>query len=220
LGCTKRRKDVLVPCPGVRIRYADLIELITQDLNSFIGMTDEEIQDIADELIKANLSDDAIMSRKGRIEKIKSRLSVIDKMISKLYLDNAEGKISDKRLKITVDELEIEYSGLSRTLSTLENEEESKESLEGDVLKFFSLVKRYTHIEELTRDILLTFVDRIEISEKIFPEGVIRNTHLNQPFTQEIKIYYKFIKDALSPTQKEFPIDCNMETSNRSRVPS
>ena len=219
LGCTKKRKDIVTPCPGVRIRYQDLIDLITQDLNSFINMTDDDIKEVADELIRINLSEDAVLSRKGRIDKIKSRLSVIDKMISKLYLDNAEGKISDHRLKTTVDELEVEYTSLSKTLIELEKEESNKETLEGDVLKFFNLVKQYTSIEELTRDILLTFVDRIEISEKVFPEGVVRNTHLNQPFTQEIKIYYKFIKDALNVSQKAFPLDFNMETSSRDEDP-
>ena len=219
LGCTKKRQDIKEPCPGVRIRYQDLIDLITQDLNSFISMTDEDIRDIADELIKESCSEDAVLSRKGRITKIKSRLSVIDKMISKLYLDNAEGKISDKRLKITVDELEVEYASLTKTLAELEKEESSKDTIEGDVLKFFNLVKKYTQIEELTRDILLTFIDRIEISEKVFPEGVIRNTHLNQPFTQEIKIYYKFIKDALNKPQKAFPISCKMETPSRYEAP-
>lgn len=207
LGCTKKRKDVLTPCPGVRIRYADLIELITQDLNSFICMSDAEIKEISDELVRLNSSNNASAGRKGSIARLKSRLSVIDKTISKLYFDNAEGRISDDRLKITVDGLDTEYNNLKKTLTELEKEESSKESVEEDVLKFFNLVKKYTHIEELTRDILLTFVDRIEINEKIFPEGVIRNTHLNQPFTQEIKIYYKFIKDALSPSQTEFPIN-------------
>lgn len=206
LGCTKKRKDIVTPCPGVRIRYSDLVELVTRDLNSFISMTDDDIREIADELIRINLSESAISSRKDRIEKIKSRISIIDKMISKLYLDNAEGKISDKRLKITVDELEVEYTNLSKTLIELEKEEASKDSLEGDVLRFFNLVKQYTYIEELTRDILLTFVDRIEISEKVFPEGVVRNTHLNQPFTQEIKIYYKFIKDIMGDKEKTFPL--------------
>jgi DNA invertase Pin-like site-specific DNA recombinase len=218
LGCTKKRKDIVTPCPGVRIRYTDLVELITRDLNSFICMNDEEIREIADELIRINCSEDAIMSRKGKIEKAKARLSVIDKMISKLYLDNAEGKISDKRLKITVDELEIEYTNLSKTLLELEKEESGKETLEGDVSSFFNLVKQYTHIEELTRDILLTFVDKIEISEKVYSDDVIRDTHNNKPFTQEIKIYYKFIQDVLSQPQKEFPINLKMETPTREEV--
>lgn len=220
LGCTKKRQDIKAPCSGVRIRYQDLIDIITQDLNSFINMTDEEIQEISDELVRMNFSEDVVLSRRDKINKIKTRLSVIDKMISKLYLDNAEGKISDRRLKTTVDELENEYTTLTQTLQEIEKENSSKEELENGVPAFFNLVKQYTNIEELTRDILLTFVDRIEISEKVFPEGVIRNTHLNQPFTQEVKIHYKFIKDSLNPSQKSFPLDFKKETSTQMKIPS
>lgn len=214
LGCSHKRAGAAKPCSGVRIKYEDLMELIKNDLNSFIAMTDSDIKEVAEELIRANLSEEAMLSKKDRIEKIKSRISIIDKMISKLYLDNAEGKINDKRLKITVDELEVEYASLNKTLAELTKEEKNKETLTDDVLKFFNLVKQYTSIETLTRDILLTFVDRIEVGEKILPEGVIRNTHLNKPFTQEIKIHYKFIKNTLDKPQKQFPLTCNMETSS------
>lgn len=215
LGCTQKRKGVPSPCPGVRIKYEDLIELVKQDLNSFIKMSDEEIKIIADELVKTNSSENAVFGRKEKIDKINSRLSIINKMISKLYLDNAEGKISDKRLKITVDELENEYETLTQNLAGLVEQEKGNESLKDDVLKFFNLVKQYTQIETLTRDILLTFVDRIEVGEKVFPEGVIRNTHLNQPFTQEIKIYYKFIKNMLDVSKKEFPMAENKRLTKK-----
>ena len=214
LGCTKKRKDIVTPCPGVRIKYEDLMDMIKNDINSFISMTDKDIREIAEELVKINFSEDAIMNKKGRIDKIKSRLSVIDKMISKLYLDNAEGKISDKRLETTVKELEVEYTNLSKTLTELESEESNKENLEGDVLRFFNLVKKYSRIEELTRDILLTFVDRIEIDEKIYSEGVVRDTHNNKPFTQNIKIYYKFIKDSINNAERNFRSDYDENTIN------
>ena len=88
LGCIRKRKDILEPCPGVRIKYKDLMDLIKNDINTFISMTDEEIKEIAEELVKANSSEGVALSRKNRIGKIKSRISVIDKMISKLYLEN------------------------------------------------------------------------------------------------------------------------------------
>ena len=216
LSCTKRKQDYVVPCSGVRIRYTDLVELITRDLNSFICMTDDDIKDIANELMKANSSENTSIDKKARIGKIESRISVINKMISKLYLDNAEGNISDERLQITVGGLEVEYANLNKTLAELKKEEQVNESLKDDMSKFFNLVKQYTHIEELTRDILTTFVDRIEVNEKVYSENVIRNTHNNKPFTQEIKIYYKFIKDVLSEPQKEFHINGSIKRSNDS----
>lgn len=214
LECTKKRKDIKASCSGVRIKYGDLMELIKNDINTFIDMTDEDIKEIAEELVRINFSEDAIMNKRGRINKIKSRLSVIDKMISKLYLDNAEGKISDKRLEITVKELEVEYNSLSKTLVELESEESNKESLEGDVLKFFNLAKQYTKIEKLTRDILLAFVDRIEVDEKVYSDGVIRDTHNNKPFTQNIKVHYKFIKDCIGNNERNFRSDDDKNGSN------
>ena len=207
LNCIRKRKDILTPCPGVRIKYSDLMELVKNDLNTFIDMTDEEIKEIADELVKESQSDGAVLGRKERMAKIKARLSVIDKTISKLYIDNAEDKISDHRLNIMVNDLEAEYTNLTKTLSEIEAEELNKESLEDDALRFFNLVKEHSKIEELTRDILLTFVDRIEVDERVYPEGVIRNTHNNKPFIQNIKIYYKFIKDNLGCDHRSFPAD-------------
>lgn len=205
LGCINKRKDISTPCPGVRIRYSDLIELVKNDINTFISMTDDEIKEIAEALEKESLSEGVVLSRKDRIEKAKNRLSVIDKMISKLYFDNAEGKISDHRLNTMVDELEAEYTNLTKTLSELESEELNQKNIGDDISKFFNLVKEHTKIEELTRDILLTFVDRIEIDERIYPDDVVRNTHNNKPFTQNIKIYYKFIKDNIGCGQINFP---------------
>lgn len=217
LGCTQKRDGALHPCPGVRIRYADLLELIKQDLNTFVSMSDEQIQEVVDELVKFNNSDEVVNSKKQKIEKAKARISVIDKMISKLYLDNAEGRITDNRLNIVVNELEQEYKELNQFLLDSQKEE-IEDTIEEKMSSFFELVKQYTEVQEVTRDVLLTFVDRIEIGEKVFPKGVIRNTHLNQPFTQEIKIKYKFISDILNEERKEFPLNCNMETPSREDV--
>ena len=206
LGCTQKRKGTLQPCTGVRIRYVDLLEIIRQDLNLFISMTDEDIKEIVDEAIRLDNSDEAIKLRKKSIEKAKSRISTIDKTISKLYLDNANGKISDDRLNKVVNDLEKEYNELTSFLRQVEEEFQTN-TFEENMNSFFEIVRRYTNIEEVTREILLAFVDRIEVGEKVFPEGVIRNTHLNQPFKQEIKIKYKFINDSLTGCQKEFPVN-------------
>ena len=217
LGCTQKRKGALKPCSGVRIKYVDLLEIIRQDLNTFISMSDEDIKEIVAEIMKIDSSDEAIRIKKRNIEKAKARISIIDKTISKLYLDNASGAISDTRLNIVVEELEKEYGELTKFLQQSEEENETN-TIEENMNSFFDIVRKYTNIEEVTRDILLTFIDRIEIGEKVFPEGVVRNTHLNQPFTQEIKIKYKFINDILDVPEKSFPLEFNKETPSREDV--
>lgn len=207
LACGHRRPSDLRACSGVRIRYEDLTELIRRDLNSFISMTDDEMNEIVDNLVKAKKEEVSSLQYMNHIEKAEKRLTVIDKTISKLYLDNADGKISDERLKLMVDDLEKEYVGLKKNLADAKENEQRIDECKTNAEQFFELVKSYTHIEALTRDILLTFVNRVEVGEKVLPDGVIKDTHRKHPFTQEVKIYYKFIDTSLRDDSVKFPLE-------------
>ncbi len=58
---------------------------------------------------------------------------------------------------------------------------------------FFELIKRYSHIKELDRNTLATFVERIEVGPKVLPAGKKRATHKTSAFEQPIRIFYKFV---------------------------
>lgn len=59
--------------------------------------------------------------------------------------------------------------------------------------RFFEAAKSYTHIDKLDREILTTFVDRIEIGPKLLPDGKKLQSHRNSPYRQSVRIFYKFI---------------------------
>ena len=192
LSCTQQRKDALVPCSGVRIRYSDLMEVVKNELNELIKLNKTEVKELVEEIINSKESADNISFKKQQIEKANSRLSIIDKIIPKLYTDNAEGRISDARFNQMMTDLEKESLELKKQIEKM-REVESIEDTKNDFDKFFSIAKQFTHIENLDRETLLAFVDRIEIGEKIFPEGIKKDIHHKHPFTQEIRIFYKFI---------------------------
>ena len=66
------------------------------------------------------------------------------------------------------------------------------------------MAKQYTYIETLDRDTLVTFIDRIEIGEKILPEGYMKMPRKNASYQQSIRIFYKFIGELVSEPVKEF----------------
>lgn len=195
LECTHKRKDITNPCSsGTRIKYSDLLDVVREDLNKLISLSDEEIDSITKSAIDNVISEGNIKKEKIRKENAEKRLEVINKAITKLYTDNASGLISDEQLKTTLSDLQKESSNLSQIINdtqTIDIANVVKDNYD----RFFNLIKSQTKIDVLTRDILLTFVDKIEIGVKQFPEGVKRNTHLNQPYKQKIKIHYKFIND-------------------------
>ena len=202
LSCTHQRQDIADPCTGVRVRYADLLEIVRQELNSLLALTDKEMEALVKEALRRAGADENPKVLRQKREKIEARIGTIDKIVTKLYTDNATGDLDDDRLRRMVADLEKESVGLQATLDSL-TISRSAEEIESSYAKFFSLAREYTQIQKLDRETLLTFVERIEIGPKRYPEGTVKATYRNQPYRQSIRIVYKFIGEMAEEPVRE-----------------
>ena len=192
LSCNHKSKRFENPCEGVNIKYADLLEVVRQDLNSLIKLSDKEISKLVNQVLEEINDESAKKVREAKIEKAKARLNVINRTIGKLYTDNAEGKLADSRLEVMVADLEKEASGLEKALEVL-CAPPPDDDIRSNYKRFFDLAKQYSTIEVLDRDTLLTFVEKIEVGPEILPDGYVRAPRKNATYQQSVKIYYKFI---------------------------
>ena len=192
LSCNHKSKRFENPCQGVNIKYSDLLELVRQDLNSLINLTDAEIDALVNGVLEEMNDVSAEKERESKIEKSQARLKVISRTIEKLYFDNAEGKLSDSRLETMVAKLEKEATTLEASLEDLTAPSPAAE-IRSNYEKFFQLAKQYSNIDVLDRDILLTFIDRIVVGPKILPDGYIKAPRKHASYQQSVTIYYKFI---------------------------
>lgn len=190
LYCQNIPKRSNHPCEhGARIRYADLCQIVLNELNALISLTDEEIKDITTKAISQ--STNTYKSSKSETS-LQKKLKSIDAMMLKLYEDNANGVIDDARLKSMVEALNAQATEINRQLDRLKSVADNSDAIQSAYEELFQLTKSYTHITELTPEIVRTFIDRIEISEKILQDGKQVASH-NVQFEQEIKIYYRFV---------------------------
>ena len=204
LSCTHQRQDIMDPCKGVRVRYADLMEVVRQDLNALLSMDDDAVSEMVQEIIDRKYNDHHMQQRQLQKERSLARLKTIDKIITKLYTDNATGKIDDARMERMVADLEKESAGLSLMISELSAPHPAEE-LQKNFDHFFALARQYTHIDTLDRDTLITFVDRIEVGPKQLPENLEKPTHRDTPYRQRIRIFYKFIGELTEEPTRNFP---------------
>lgn len=204
LSCTHQRKDIANSCEGVRIRYSDLVELVRQDLNALLALTPAEMEELVRKVLKESGSEEILKAQKLQRERGEARLATIDRIITKLYTDNAEGRLADDRLGHMVEDLEKEAQGIKTMLHKTAGHDKAQET-EDNFAKFFALAKKCASIETLDRDSLLAFVERIEVGPKELPPGVEKTTHRNQPYRQSVRIFYKFIGELDPAPVKEFP---------------
>jgi len=213
LSCNHAKKRSAHPCTGVNIRYTDICEIVRQDLNSLIALSDEEIDALVQSVISHENSKMNLTDKKAQIEQAQARVKMIDRMITKMYMDNAEGKISDDRLARVVPDLEKEASALEAKIAELDVDDPTDE-IQENYERFFALAKKHTYIETLDRDTLITFIDRIEVGEKILPEGYEKMPRKNASYQQSIRIFYKFIGEIVSePVRDMVPAGLKVDDS-------
>ena len=167
-------------------------------------------------LVKKNLAmqqTDKTKKQQKRIPQITTRLEQIDKVLNKLYEDNALGTIPQDRYEQMSQKYSEEYYSLKAELEQLREQLSAFENAGGRAQKFVKLIDRYADFTDLTPTILNEFISRIEVHERdkkrakqaIQHIGIYFNhigrfenelTQLAEPTEQEIRQMREEIEEA------------------------
>ena len=170
-SCSTYRKGVQYQegksCTCHFIREAVLERLVLEelrDLLAFISRHEKQFVRLVMDKSKQEQTRDASANRRAAA-KHRRRISVIDTLIERLYVDNASGKVPDERYLKMSAKFEAEQAALIDTLEALETELADQEEQANGVDSFLATVRRYTEIEALTPAIVHEFIDKIIIHE-------------------------------------------------------
>ena len=178
---------------GARIRYDDLMEIIRRDLNELLSFDDDDIEAITQTAIQqSNAALGGGEDKEKSLVNIDTQLKRIVKMIERAYRDNAAGNLSDELLDEMMSRFGKERQTLESQRERLIADTSEEKNIRDAYELFFGLAQRYSYIETLDRDILHTFIERIEIGEKILPDG-LTIAGPRTPYRQSIRIFYRFI---------------------------
>ena len=139
-------------------------------------------------LVKKNLAmqqTDQTKKQQKRIPQITTRLEQIDKVLNKLYEDNALGTIPQDRYEQMSQKYSEEYYTLKTELATLQEQLSAYENAGGRAQKFLKLTERHAAFTDLTPAILNEFISRIEVHE--------RDQKRARYAIQHISIYFNYI---------------------------
>ena len=139
-----------------------------------------------------------ISKKRRRLATAQKRAGELEKLICKIYEDNALGKLPDARYKALdaqyakeQDALEIEIAELEKAVTGYEQSQKSAE-------KFIALIDKYENFDTLTNTMLNEFVEKILVHE--------RARKGSQDTTQEIEIYFNFLGRYIPPSLQPVPL--------------
>ena len=139
-----------------------------------------------------------ISKKRRHLAAAQKRAGELEKLICKIYEDNALGKLPDARYRALdaqyakeQDALEIEIAELEKAVTGYEQSQKSAE-------KFIALIDKYENFDTLTNTMLNEFVEKILVHE--------RARKGSQDTTQEIEIYFNFLGHYIPPSLQPVPL--------------
>ena len=150
-----------------------------------------------------------ISKKRRRLAAAQKRTGELEKLICKIYEDNALGKLPDARYRALdaqyakeQDALEIEIAELEKAVTGYEQSQKSAE-------KFIALIDKYENFDTLTNTMLNEFVEKILVHE--------RSRKGSQDTTQEIEIYFNFLGRYIPPSLQPVPLTPEEQEELRKR---
>ena len=150
-----------------------------------------------------------ISKKRRHLATAQKRAEELEKLICKIYEDNALGKLPDTRYKALdaqyakeQDALEIEIAELEKAVTGYEQSQKSAE-------KFIALIDKYENFDTLTNTMLNEFVEKILVHE--------RSRKGSQDTTQEIEIYFNFLGRYIPPSLQPVPLTPEEQEELRKR---
>ena len=185
-SCATYRKKKKGLCSCHRILVSDLETIVKEDLQKVCEYVLFHEKEFTDEYLSGSKKETVKFQSKTKAElkRLSERQEEIGKIIRKLYEDNVNSRITDERFDFLAKSYEYEGNELKTNIQELKNALASSVQNEEKLSKFLKVVKSYTEIEELTPEILNSFIEKIYIGETEKYDG---------RKMQEVEIIYKFI---------------------------
>ena len=138
-------------------------------------------------LLSAKLEKEKKETARSRqeLKKAEKRVKELDKILAKLYEDQALGKISEARYQAMAPGYEKEQESLNERRDQLTAQLAHTQEVQDNVEQFVPLIQKYTDIQELTPHILNELVEKIVVHEKKVEEDGSKS--------QMVEIHYKFV---------------------------
>ncbi len=158
-----------------------------------------------EELVNRSLAKeqtDEVKKQQKRIPQITHRLEQIEKVLDKLYEDNALGAIEPDRYEQLTQKYSGEYYQLKAEIEETRTQLSSYENANQRAKKFICLVESYCNFEEITPAVINQFISKIVVHERDVKGSIYA--------IQRLEVYFNYIgkfenelTEQLEPTEEE-----------------
>lgn len=181
---------------GHRINADAVIEIVKDTLRYLKTTIEDNPEEFIERITQTEADKRSIEAKKQqeRLKACRKRVDELERLICKIYEDNALGKMPESRYETLVRQYSKEQGELNEEIDKIEAFLSEVEENRKSGKRFVDLMSRYNDFDEITPYMVNEFIDRIEVHERD-RKGSIQTT-------QKIDIYFNFIGNYSMPEKE------------------
>ena len=181
---------------GHRINADAVMEIVRDTLKYLKTTIDENPEEFIEHITQTEADNRNAEAKKkqDRLKVCRKRVDELERLICKIYEDNALGKMPESRYETLVRQYSNEQNILNEEIEGIEDFLSEVEENRKSGKRFVNLMSRYNDFEEITPFMVSEFIDRIEVHERD-RKGSVQTT-------QKIDIYFNFIGNYSMPEKE------------------
>ena len=185
-------------CPTQhRINESVVLDLISGMLQAISDFAKSDRAAFIREVQEAQASqqDSDIKKKKRRLSAAQKRAGELERLVCKIYEDNALGRLPDARYAALDAQYAKEQEALAAEIAELEKAVSSYDQGKKSAEKFIALIDKYQGFENMTNTMLNEFVEKILVHERD-RKGSIETT-------QAVEVYFNFVGKYIPPAFRD-----------------
>ena len=185
-------------CPTQhRINESVVLDLISGMLQAISDFAKSDRAAFIREVQEAQASqqDSDIKKKKRRLSAAQKRAGELERLVCKIYEDNALGRLPDARYAALDAQYAKEQEALAAEIAELEKTVSSYDQGKKSAEKFIALIDKYQGFENMTNTMLNEFVEKILVHERD-RKGSIETT-------QAVEVYFNFVGKYIPPAFRD-----------------
>ncbi len=176
-----------------RIAESSVLSLVSDTLHAIAEYARTDRTDFIRTVQEAqvNQQDSEIKKKRRRLAAAQKRAGELERLMCKIYEDNALGRLPDARYAALDAQYAKEQEALTSEITELEKSVTSYDQGRKSAEKFIALIDKYQGFDTMTITMLNEFVKKILVHE--------RDRKGSQDTTQDVEIYFNFIGKYIPP---------------------
>ena len=174
-------------CTPHSIREKVLDEIILEEIHKVTYYARSQTQQFVSFINKKSSAENRreLNTKTTELSRLEKRNGELNTLFKRLYEDNVLGKVTNEQFRMLSEGYNAEQREIAERLLVLRQEIEDLKSAATNVERFVDIVHKYTNLQELTPEVLRTFIEKIVIHE--------RTAKHSKSAQQQIDIYFRYI---------------------------